>query len=61
MSYIVHSTFQHICSGTILCTLHHTAGPPVFWRLKYQIKFRPKLQNQTIAIWDCLTPWRDIS
>jgi len=31
MSHIVHSTFRHTCSGTILCTLHHTAGPPVFW------------------------------
>ena len=28
ISHIVDSTFQHICSGTILCTLHHKIGLP---------------------------------
>ena len=27
-SHIVNPTFQHICSGTILCILHHKPGPP---------------------------------
>jgi len=31
ISYIVHSTFWHICSGTILCTLHQKTGPPPCW------------------------------